>query len=98
MIYLRFDIRPVDPRSALKAGKGTAEFMFEQDDPRECTRQAVEVLRNEGWRALSLADAQEGFVANDFVGNSDFGSLYEMAAQNGISYTFTTSPELATAV
>lgn len=97
MIYLRFDIRPIDPRASLNAREGAAEFMFEQDDPRECTRQAVELLRKEGWRALSLADAQEGFVVADFVGSADFSALYESAAQNGVSYTFTTSA-LATAV
>jgi hypothetical protein len=96
MIYLRFAIRPSEARNNNAGPKGLAEFMFAQDDPRECTRRAVEVLRNEGWRALSLSDAQEGFMLSDFAGVGDFEALYTGANETGMSYMLSTE-ELAEA-
>ena len=96
MIYLRFFVRPADVLDSDKSARDVAEFMFEQDDPRECTRKAVEVLRQEGWRAVALADAQEGFTSGDFAGRSDFRELFDSAADSGMAFLIY-NPELADA-
>ena len=96
MIYLRFFVRPADVLDNDKSARDVAEFMFEQDDPRECTRRAVDVLRQEGWRAVALSDAQEGFAAGDFAGRADFRELFESAADTGMAFLIY-NPELADA-
>jgi hypothetical protein len=87
MIYLRFLVRPTHLSESENFAGDVAEFMFDAEDPRECTRKAVEILRSEGWRAISLSDAQEGFAVSDFVGQNDFEPLYTATVKSGLSYT-----------
>ncbi len=94
MIYLRFHVRPAASYESFKAVEEIAEFMFDENDPRECTRRAVEVLRDEGLRAVSLSDAQEGFSASDFVGRNTMRDLFESASENGVAYSIF-APDLA---
>lgn len=86
MIYLRFEICELTPSEHDGDIRSVADFMFEANDPRECTRQAVDVLRKEGWKAVALRDAQEGFSPGDFVGAALVRSLYGAAESNGFAY------------
>ena len=90
----RFLVRPADVLQNDSRTGDVAEFMFEHEDPRDCTRRAVEVLRQEGWRAVALSDAQEGFTPGDFLGRGDFRELYDTASVAGISYLIH-NPDLA---
>lgn len=86
MIYLRFEICGLSHDQPARRERSIADFMFEASDPRECTRQAVDVLRQEGWKAVALRDAQEGFSPSDFTGVDVIRSLFGAAESNGFAY------------
>ena len=73
MIYLRFEICREDaPSPPSDAEKAYGEFLFELDDPRECTQRAVTLLREQSWRAVKVVDACESYTFEDLRGTERF--------------------------
>jgi hypothetical protein len=83
MIYLRFAITDIARSDSFD--RGTAEFMFRSDDARECTRLAVELLREKRCRALGIDHAWEGFAPEDFPAEGRIPTLFETAEAEGMS-------------
>jgi hypothetical protein len=84
MIYLRFAISGASASEALQ--RGTAEFMFQSDDARECTRQAVALLRARDCKALGIDHAWEGFAPEDFPSDERSRELFGEAQEQGMSF------------
>ena len=85
MIYLQFEIS----RDAIAnpwAEQGTAEFMFQSNDPSACTRRAVTALRREGWHALDVLDARQVVTIADFEGDEQLLSLCQKTAGHDMAY------------
>lgn len=80
MIYLRFAIADNG-----QPQRGLAEFMFESDDARDCTRRAVAILRDRGHRALGIDQAWEGYALGDFPSDGSMTDLFEQAAETGLA-------------
>ena len=87
MIYLRLSIvrNSCDqPQHACGSEHGQAEFMFERDDAKACAREAVFLLRREGWRPLAIIDAWEGHTLADCKPCERFMALFREAEARGI--------------
>jgi hypothetical protein len=97
MIYLRFEICGENQRDVPRSERGIADFMFEAADPRECTRKAIDILRNDGWKAVALRDAQEGFALADFTSLDPLEPLFNEAEVNGLAYELNVSSLSGTA-
>lgn len=83
MIYLRFAIADIRPSGQNQ--RGLAEFMFQSEDARDCTRRAATHLRERGHRPLGIDHAWEGFEAADFPAEPGILSLFEEAATEGFA-------------
>jgi hypothetical protein len=87
MIYLRFSItRELPAIAAGSADTSAAEFMFQSEDARESTRRAVGVLREQGWKALEINDAWEGYSFDDFKSGDRPLALFRAAEEQGFAY------------
>lgn len=87
MIYFEFTISPANyPLSESPFDPSTAEFMFDCDNPAECTRQAAELLKTKGWRPTSVKQACEGFSVEEFPRGERSTTLYRRAQAAGIGF------------
>ncbi len=84
MIYFEFNLSRVTEFG--RAEPATADFMFDSDNPAECTRRAVTLLKSHGWRATSVRKAQEYFRREDFSLEERAGGLYDQALVHGFSF------------
>ena len=85
MIYLQFEIYR-DSADMPQAEHGTVEFMFQSNDPAECTRRAVSVMRNEGWRTVDVKDARQVMTIADFDGDEQLLALCRKTAGHDMAY------------
>lgn len=84
MIYLQFEISRDTERHPDE--RGTAEFMFQSNDAGACTRRALAVLHNEGWRALDVNDARKVVTIADFDGDEQLLALCRSSAGREFAY------------
>ena len=94
MIYLKFAISGEGTTESVQ--RGTADFMFQSEDARECTRRAVETLRDRGFRALGIEHAWEGFALQDFPSGEGLLDLFALAEEQGHSFEINLSEKRRT--
>jgi hypothetical protein len=88
MIYLRFAIAPLQSKTEDDARERTVEFMFQSEDVRVATRVAVTELREQGWKALEISDAWEGYAIEEFEAENRPAELFRQAELQGVAYRF----------
>ncbi len=86
MIYFEFLISRDPLSDATETNCPTAEFMFDSDNPGECTRRAVTLLRAKGWTAISVKHAMEAFTLSDFRTGKYIPDLYSRAQAGGLGF------------
>ena len=87
MIYFEFTISRHTHVDESDFSLPTAEFMFDSDNPAQCTRQAALLLRMRGWRPVSVKQACEGFALEDFHLGGQVGPLFREAQVAGIGFS-----------
>lgn len=87
MIYFEFTISRHLHSSESEFELPTADFMFDSDNPAECTRQAAMMLRSRGWKPVSVKQACEGFELADFHLGEHVAELFHKAQRGGISFS-----------
>lgn len=87
MIYFEFTISRNAQCIDSEYDLPTADFMFDSDDPAQCTRQAAMMLRSRGWKPVSVKQACEGFCLEDFHLGEHVAALFRKAQGSGIGFS-----------
>lgn len=90
MIYFEFAICRDPNRNDTELETTTAEFMFDSEDPGDCTRRAAVLLKSRGWRAMSVRRALEAFTREAFGADHKLSALYDSAESGGVGYCLNT--------
>lgn len=87
MIYFEFTISRQLHTIESEFELPTADFMFDSDNPADCTRQAAMMLRSRGWKPVSVKQACEGFELDDFHLGEHVAELFRKAQVTGIGFS-----------
>jgi len=84
MTYLEFQVEE-NTRSGLPR-IGSARFVIDDENPRECVRKAVDEIRTHGWLPIMLREADYVGAEHDRRARRQLGRLFAEAAVAGYAF------------